>query len=68
MIKSVDPRQFLSRQERKWENAEKTVISTYDFIALSNVNKKDEYLALRGVSFSSIIYSHIFNSSTAFWH
>ena len=47
------------------EKMGKTVIFTYDFMVFSNVNENDEYLALKGVSFSYIIYSNIFHSFTA---
>ena len=39
---------------------------TCDFIAFSNVNENDVYLALMGVLFFYINYSNIFHSSTAF--
>ena len=37
-------------------------------MAFSNVNETDEYLALKSVSFSYMIYSQNFHSSTAVQH
>ena len=39
----------------KIEKCGKTVIFTCDFMAFSTLNEKDEYLTLKGVSFSYII-------------
>ena len=50
------------------EKMGKWVIFTCDFIAFSNINIGDEYLALNGVSFAYINYKFIFHSSTAFEH
>ena len=63
---SVPARETTYIGSEKIGKCRKTVIFTSQFKAFSNVNEKDEYLALKGVLFLYIIYNNIFHSSTAF--
>ena len=64
----VPARQTTYVGSEKMGKCGKIVNFTFDFVAFSNINSKDEYLALKGVSVSHIIYSNIFHSSTGFKH